>query len=398
MSVLSGFGINYKAVQANWASDIAYFNKIGITNIRPNINGTPVPWNSTSLATLRLCAQTFHNAGFWVTWGVSGIAASGGSTLTSSNYQGFHDSVIAEVVYLQNQGIIIDEFELGNELEGMNAIQIVISSLSQKEGIATVTTQVNHNFITGESVTIYNAIPTGYNGNFSITVTGTRTFTYPVSASLTTPATGVLRCYSISISQLHDNLRQLAIDVKAVYNLGLISYACTNNTVDGVQTYSEWIANGLGGLDTISIHPYGTINISTQTVSPNGFSLIAGMMAAFGSQCYISEFNLDSTSNNVTALKPTVAVSTMSSFLNTYIIGNNVQRYLIYSYVGLNNTDNQFAQLYTNGSMNPMWFVFFNSNPTEYAAGTRANINRTSVTRTTVASRTSYPARPLFNS
>lgn len=65
-----------------------------------------------------------------------------------------------------------------------------ITSITRTSTTATVTTTASHGYTTGDSITIIGALPAGYNGTFTITVTGVQTFTYTVSSSLTTPATG----------------------------------------------------------------------------------------------------------------------------------------------------------------------------------------------------------------
>ena len=68
-----------------------------------------------------------------------------------------------------------------------------VSSLTQSGGVATVTTTAPHGLITGTSINMSGATPSGYNGNaFAVTVTGSTTFTYAVSAALTSPATGTI--------------------------------------------------------------------------------------------------------------------------------------------------------------------------------------------------------------
>jgi hypothetical protein len=374
MPVWSGLGVNYKAQQANWDADIAYFNSIGLRNIRPHMPGTPHPWNSSTNTTWRNCAQYFHNAGFWVTWGTSQ------SPITNNNWQAYHDSVVAEAQYLQQQGIVIDEFEIGNELEG--AINKTVSTLAQSSGTATCTTTSNHGFVTGENVTINGASPSGYNGIFSVTVTGSKTFTYSVSSSLSTPATGSIYCYSLSLPQLNTNLRQLATDVKAVFNLGQVSYACFNSKVNGVFAYNDWIANGLGGLDTISIHPYGNIDTSSQTINDGGFVNVAEMIAAFGNKCYVSEFNLDATSANLDGFNTGASVASMQHFYSDYIL-KYLQpinsKALIYMWSGYLNQDNEFAMQLTTGSLIQPWGVFLNQgghNPRAIATSRTSQSNR----------------------
>ena len=91
---------------------------------------------------------------------------------------------------------------------------------------------------------------------------------------------------TLTYAQLNANLRQLALDVKAVYNLGGISYGMT---LSRTTAANDWLANGLGGLDVLNIHAYGVINTSTQTVSPSFFASIASFVAAFGDRVYVGE-------------------------------------------------------------------------------------------------------------
>ncbi len=64
-----------------------------------------------------------------------------------------------------------------------------VSSITRSSTTATVTTSIDHNYSTGNSVIISGATQTEYNGVFTITVTGDTTFTYTVSGSPATPAT-----------------------------------------------------------------------------------------------------------------------------------------------------------------------------------------------------------------
>ena len=65
-----------------------------------------------------------------------------------------------------------------------------ITSITRSSQTATVTTTGNHGYSTGDVVHIRGANQTEYNGIFYITVTGLTTFTYTVSGSPATPATG----------------------------------------------------------------------------------------------------------------------------------------------------------------------------------------------------------------
>jgi hypothetical protein len=66
-----------------------------------------------------------------------------------------------------------------------------VTSLTRTGSLATATVTA-HGYSTGDVITIQGAIPNGYNGTGTITVTDANTFTYPVNASLATPATGTI--------------------------------------------------------------------------------------------------------------------------------------------------------------------------------------------------------------
>lgn len=68
-------------------------------------------------------------------------------------------------------------------------------TITRSSSTATATTSVNHDLATGMSVTIAGANQAEYNGTFTITVTGVDTFTYTVSGSPATPATGTITAY-----------------------------------------------------------------------------------------------------------------------------------------------------------------------------------------------------------
>lgn len=66
-----------------------------------------------------------------------------------------------------------------------------VFTLTQTGGTATFTSTAAHNFLTGDSVNITGATPTGYNkDSVFITVTGSTTFTYSVDSSLAASASG----------------------------------------------------------------------------------------------------------------------------------------------------------------------------------------------------------------
>jgi hypothetical protein len=70
--------------------------------------------------------------------------------------------------------------------------RVGIASITRSGSTATVTTDANHNLITGNVIRITGADQADYNGTFEVTVTGDTTFTYSVANSPTTPATGTM--------------------------------------------------------------------------------------------------------------------------------------------------------------------------------------------------------------
>lgn len=78
---------------------------------------------------------------------------------------------------------------------GINSV-LLTSQVSQAVGtitsvgtLATATTSVAHGYTTGNSVALSGADPAGYNGTFTITVTGPTTFTYVLPVALSVAAT-----------------------------------------------------------------------------------------------------------------------------------------------------------------------------------------------------------------
>lgn len=65
-------------------------------------------------------------------------------------------------------------------------------TLAQVSGVATATSSAPHGLETGMSVDISGASPGAYNGTHLITVVTATTFTYPVAAGTTSPATGTI--------------------------------------------------------------------------------------------------------------------------------------------------------------------------------------------------------------
>lgn len=98
------------------------------------------------------------------------------------------NTVVGQTEYTRNasaQQIDWDSFHIKRR-------QVSITSATASAGTATVTTSSPHLFVTGDNINIYGANETEYNGDFTIAVTGVSTFTYTITDSAATPATGTL--------------------------------------------------------------------------------------------------------------------------------------------------------------------------------------------------------------
>lgn len=75
------------------------------------------------------------------------------------------------------------------QLEGAS---VSVSSITRSGSTATVTTAAAHSLLTGEYVRVAGATQTEYNGKFQATVTSSTVFTYTVTGTPATPATGTI--------------------------------------------------------------------------------------------------------------------------------------------------------------------------------------------------------------
>lgn len=75
-----------------------------------------------------------------------------------------------------------------------------VSGITRTLTVATATTVLDHGLKIGDHVTIAGAVETAYNGEFEIlSVPTTKTFTYTVAGSPTTPATGTITMYRMNM-------------------------------------------------------------------------------------------------------------------------------------------------------------------------------------------------------
>lgn len=163
-------------------------------------------------------------------------------------------------------------------------------SLTRSGSVATATCN-SHGFANGSSVTIKNAADAAYNGAKTITVTGANTFTFTVSGTPATPATGVIHVASYTEGELNEAfrhyIRNLTIDVGSgnagavgidylVHNRGGI-YDVTVKSSDtnrvghtGIRMDRQWPGPGL--LKRVTVQGFET-GISLRNHAQYGMTL-----------------------------------------------------------------------------------------------------------------------------
>jgi hypothetical protein len=138
-----------------------------------------------------------------------------------------------------------------------------VTSITRASTTATVTATA-HGFTTGDQVNIRGAVETDYNGDFIVTVTDANTFTYTVSGSPATPATGTiianngpevrdsyeggLYAAGVFASQNYDNANEFIVlagsDSATLYRQGQSPV---------VKTYPNTPQERIEGTDTVSV-------------------------------------------------------------------------------------------------------------------------------------------------
>ena len=92
-----------------------------------------------------------------------------------------------------NTDTTIEYTATGTSITGaFQTLQFPVTSITRSSTTATVTTPKKHGLDDGQKVILSGATPSAYNGEKTISVTGTSTFTFTVSGSPTTPASGTI--------------------------------------------------------------------------------------------------------------------------------------------------------------------------------------------------------------
>lgn len=164
---------------------------------------------------------------------------------------------------------------------------------------------------------------------------------------------------TLTVDQFIINMKQLATDVKAVYNLGAVGYSAWD--FNGT-TYPKWVTAGLGNIDYFFAHPYANITTNGKSITLGGFdSRLSTLKSALGSKCQISEFNIDAGNTNLLNMPDSEKIVYMRQ-LYKIIKDLNFSAAHVYSFVGYKNQDDQFAMRNNDGSYSPQWCVLLADN------------------------------------
>lgn len=90
-----------------------------------------------------------------------------------------------------------------NHTSGFSGVPKAVTSITRSGTTATVTLPAAHGWASGKRITHAGVDQADYNGTFEITVTGAATYTFQVSGSPTTPATGVITATDLGIPELY---------------------------------------------------------------------------------------------------------------------------------------------------------------------------------------------------
>jgi hypothetical protein len=90
-------------------------------------------------------------------------------------------------VHAGTQKVFVDDGTTRTEITRLTTSQV--STITYATTTATLTTTSAHGLSSGNSVTVYGAIPSVYNGTYTITVTGATTFNYTVASTPSSNAT-----------------------------------------------------------------------------------------------------------------------------------------------------------------------------------------------------------------
>lgn len=172
----------------------------------------------------------------------------------------------------------------GHNIQLLNA---AVTSLTRSGTTATLTTTAAHNLTTGFTVVVSGASPSGFNGRYAVTVTGSTTFTYTLASDPGSDATGTI---TVSDSLYGGDVKIWNNSTPAFQNLSRASYTTSDSLGIGCQLFigahmlSRWTAGDCYIVkrcaDGTSMNDASlTYNWSTEAYTDNAsFSLLKSLL------------------------------------------------------------------------------------------------------------------------
>lgn len=164
----------------------------------------------------------------------------------------------------------------------LTALGIAITSITRSGSTATVTTTAAHGLSTNDKVLVGGAVQDDYNLIASITVTGASEFTFPVSGTPASPATGTIACFLVDADSATGPVN---VTKKYLYRTNTGSYSATYQFVAeidvGTVTYADALLDDELGEEIPSTEWYPPpTDLAGIMASPNGF--LVGFSPTYG--------------------------------------------------------------------------------------------------------------------
>jgi VCBS repeat-containing protein len=182
-----------------------------------------------------------------------------------------------------------------------SGVPITVTALVRDGSTVTATTGIAHGFATGHPVRIDGAIEADYNGVFTVTATGAKTFSYTVAGTPASPASGTIHATAEDTTRTFAAPGVIANDsdlegqtltaslVAGAENStqnGTLSFNSNGSFtytpgIDfvGVDTFKYSVADGNGGSDTATVTIAVHGEIATVTVGDGGGTVTTGVSA-----------------------------------------------------------------------------------------------------------------------
>jgi len=202
----AGYSGTAAALLWNENIDIADCRFLGNSDGTNNPAGIEHPVNTSSPYTYDNLTFSGNDFDILYSQGTGNVTinAINGSNPTTSTATGTGSVTINNAVVVSVEAIESTDSSL--KVEGARVLLYEtprpITSITRSGSTATVTTTAAHGFSTGDLIMVRNVDQPEYTGIYTITVTGASTFTYTVSGTPTTPATGSnLQCAFVVIDR-----------------------------------------------------------------------------------------------------------------------------------------------------------------------------------------------------